>query len=275
MFEVIFLWSLALVWVVFATVQDIRQREIANWLNYSLIIFAIGFRFFYALFSGEFYFLYYGLMGLGIFFILSNIFYYSRLFAGGDYRLMVAFGVILPIYDSVLANLKLFLYFVLLFLIVGSIYGIIASIVVGLKNREKLKKQFKKQLKKNRIIFYSLLILSILLLCLGFWKIFFLYFGIFLFVYAYLIIYAKSVDDGCMVRKVKSSRLTEGDWLFADVKIGKKIIKKSWEGLGKKDITLIRKHKKEVLIRFGIQFGPVFLISFIIMVVLKFCGILF
>lgn len=55
MFETVFLFVLALAWIVFATVQDIRTREIANWLSFSLIIFALGFRFFYSLFfAGNF-----------------------------------------------------------------------------------------------------------------------------------------------------------------------------------------------------------------------------
>lgn len=276
MFEVIFLWSLAFVWIVFATIQDIRQREIANWVNFSLIIFAIVFRFFYSLFAdGDFSFFYFGLMGFAIFFALGNLFYYTRLFAGGDAKLMYAFGAILPVSTTLMGNLKSFLYFLILFLLIGSLYGIISSIIFGLKNRKKVAKEFKKQIKSNKVMFYSLLVCSIVLLFLGFLNMVFFYFGIFVFVYAYLIIYAKSIDDGCMVRKTKTSRLTEGDWLYENIKIGKKVIKKSWEGLGKKDIILLKKHKKEVLIRYGIQYGPVFLISFILMVVLKFCGIWF
>jgi len=65
MYEIAFLWILALIWIVFATVQDLKMREIANWLNFSLIIFALGFRFFYSLFSsGGFGFFYQGLLGL-------------------------------------------------------------------------------------------------------------------------------------------------------------------------------------------------------------------
>ena len=68
MFEVIFLGILALVWIVFATIQDIKSREIANWLNFSLIIFALGFRFFYSLFElNDFNFLYQGLLVLECF----------------------------------------------------------------------------------------------------------------------------------------------------------------------------------------------------------------
>jgi Flp pilus assembly protein protease CpaA len=74
MIEVIFLLSLAFIWIVFAVIQDLKSKEIANWLNFSLIIFALGFRFFYPFFNGNntlqgFSFFYQGLLGLGIFFI--------------------------------------------------------------------------------------------------------------------------------------------------------------------------------------------------------------
>ena len=41
----LFLILLGLVWIIFAVVQDLRKREIANWLNFSLVIFALVFRF--------------------------------------------------------------------------------------------------------------------------------------------------------------------------------------------------------------------------------------
>jgi Flp pilus assembly protein protease CpaA len=51
MFEVIFLIVLAVVWIGAATICDLKSREVPNWINFSLIIFALGFRFFYSLFS--------------------------------------------------------------------------------------------------------------------------------------------------------------------------------------------------------------------------------
>ena len=68
-----------------------------------------------------------------------------------------------------------------------------------------------------------------------------------------------------MVKRVHPKYLTEGDWLFKDVKVGKKTIKKSWDGLTKKDIRLLKK-KKFVMIRYGIPFSPSFLIAFIILI---------
>src|SRR3972149_8020331 len=105
MLETSFLFVLALIWVVFATVQDFRTREVANWLSFSLIIFALGFRFFYSLFAlGNFNFFYQGLLGLGVFFIIGNLLYYGKLFAGGDAKLLIALGTILPGTSNFLSN---------------------------------------------------------------------------------------------------------------------------------------------------------------------------
>ena len=117
MYEVIFLWLLALAYIVFAVIQDIKTREIADWLNFSLIIFVLGFRFFYSLFNGiNFTFFYNGLIGLGIFFIAGNLFYYGKVFAGGDAKLMISLGTVLPYYPDFFSNIQTFINFFLIFL---------------------------------------------------------------------------------------------------------------------------------------------------------------
>ncbi len=264
-FEVIFLFVLGLVWILFAVFEDLKTREIANWLNFSLIIFALGFRFFFSLFEGgDFQFFYQGIIGFGIFFVLSNLFYYGKMFAGGDSKLMMALGAILPFSTSFLFNMKIFLLFLFLFLIVGAIYGILISFSLGIIHFSNLKREFKIQLKKNKNILYFLLSLAIIFLIIGFFTKISFYFGLILFFIAYYYIYVKSIDESCMVRKVKSSKLTLGDWLYKDERVGKKIVKATWDGLGEKEIKLLQ-NKKFVMLKFGIQFAPVFLISFILL----------
>jgi len=108
MLETIFLISLGLIWIIFAVVQDLKKREIANWLNFSLVIFALGFRLFYSLF-GEFgyEFFYQGLIGFGVFFLLGNLLYYGKVFAGGDAKLMISLGAIIPFSKSLFTNIIL------------------------------------------------------------------------------------------------------------------------------------------------------------------------
>ncbi len=265
MIEVIFLLALAIVWLVFASIQDLRYREVANWLNFSLIIFALGFRFFYSLFSGDFNLLYQGLIGLGIFFVIGNLLYYGRLFAGGDAKLMIALGAILPVSESFSTNLNIFVAFFLLFLFVGGFYGLVWSIVLPFKNFRNYKKDFVKLFSKNKKIISAVTLLGILSMIFSFVDFTFFFVGIFIFILPYLYLHAKSVDESCLVKKVKTKNLVEGDWLYSDLKIGNKVINAKWEGLNKSQIKTIRSKQKEILIRHGIPFVPVFLISFLLL----------
>ena len=142
--EIIFLLVLGLIWIIFATVQDSKKREIANWLNFSLIIFALGFRFFYSLFSSDFLFFYEGLIGFGIFFILGNLLYYGKMFAGGDAKLFYALGAILPISTDFMRNLNYFGSFLIIFFVIAFIYSLGGSMIYGIKNFKNFKKEFSK-----------------------------------------------------------------------------------------------------------------------------------
>ena len=266
MYEIIFLAILGSIWIFFAVVQDLRTREIANWLNFSLIIFALGFRFFYSLFNMDFGFFYQGVYGLGILFIIGNLFYYGRIFAGGDAKLMIALGAVLPFKESFYENLNFLLIFLAIFLFVGAIYSLITSLWFSFKNFKSFKKEFRKQLIKLKKYYLLGLSIAIILAFLGFVVEIFLGLGILVFVFLNLYIYAKAVDESSMVRKIKTGKLTEGDWLYKNTRVGRKTIKVSWEGLNKSDIKLLKKNYKEIKIRYGIPFSPVFLISFLILV---------
>ena len=69
-----------------------------------------------------------------------------------------------------------------------------------------------------------------------------------------------------MIKKIKKNDLMEGDWLYRDLKVGKKLIKADWDGLTKEQIKEIKKRYKEIKIRQGIPFVPVFLISFLFLI---------
>ncbi|MCK4647860.1 prepilin peptidase [Candidatus Pacearchaeota archaeon] len=266
MFEVIFLWSLALLWIVFATIQDLRSREIANWLSFSLIIFALSFRFFYSLFSaGGFSFFYQGLIGLGIFFILGNLLYYGRMFAGGDAKLMIALGAVLPIYETILENVQFFLIFLLLFFFSGAIYSLIVSGGLAIKNFKAFRKEFSIRLKANKKLLYFLMCAGLIIMLSGFINSVFFLFGVLLFITPYFYVFAKAIDESCMVKKINTKNLSEGDWLYSDLKMGNKKIKATWEGLNKKDIIAIRKKYRKIKIKQGIPFTPAFLISMVIL----------
>ena len=274
MLEIIFLIVLGGIFILFATIQDLKMREVANWVSFSLIIFALGFRFFWSLFSeGGFSFFYQGLIGFGIFFILGNLFYYGRIFAGGDAKLMIAMGTILPFSNNFLVNFNYFILFLVLFLFLGALYGILWSFLLVFKNKSGFKKEFFKEIRMNKKFFMGVMFLGLILMLLGFFESLFFFLGIFIFILPYFYVFAKAVDNSCMVFEISSGKLREGDWLSEDLKVGKRVISKNWEGLTKDQIKQISKKFKKVKIKQGIPFIPVFLISFLVLVFLWFRGI--
>ena len=261
--EYYFLFVLAFVWTLFAVVQDIRKREVANWLNFSLIAFALAYRAFYSLQTSNFNFLYLGILGFAIFLGLAHIFYYSKTFAGGDAKLMMGYGAILPFnnYASLFYIAVIFLFLLFFF---GAIYSLTYSFFIVAKQKTKFKKEFFKKIKKHKYIImlsliaflismtYSIVQPSIILIAI-------------IFLSPLLYIYTKSLDK-CMLKLLSPNKLTEGDWLESDIKIGNKTIKKSVHGLSLSDISILKKYRKKVLIKQGIPFTPAFLLSLIAMV---------
>ena len=135
MYENLFLLILALIWLFVASISDLRKREVPNWLSFSLIIFALAYRVFFAVFNSDLWFFLYGLIGLILFIILAYGFYYARVFAGGDAKLLMGLGAILPFASSLIGNLIFLGVFILLFLFVGGIYGLIYSLVLVSGNK--------------------------------------------------------------------------------------------------------------------------------------------
>ncbi len=269
----LFLVAIAVIWIIFAVVSDLRSREIPNWLNFSLIIFVLGIRFFYSVFNEDWSFFLWGLFGFSAFFLLANLLYFSRFFAGGDAKLMMALGPIIPLGASLFQNVKLSLGFLFLFLITGAIFGVVNIFYFSFKNFNTIKTDFVKNMKNRRRMFYAFMLFGLVLMILGLWEEIFFIFGVLLFILPSLLFYAQAIDNNSLVQRINSNKLTEGDWLYQKVKVGKRFIEPTWDGLSKKDIELIKKNHKSVKIKIGIEFSPVFLISFLIFVYLYFYGI--
>lgn len=69
---------------------------------------------------------------------------------------------------------------------------------------------------------YLFIAAGIAFLVLGYIDTLFFFLGIISFLFAYFYPYAKAVDESAMVKKVDSSKLREGDWLYQDTRAGKK-----------------------------------------------------
>ncbi|MEK6873669.1 MAG: A24 family peptidase [Nanoarchaeota archaeon] len=276
-----FLIILTLIWILAAIYKDFRKREIPNWLNFSLLIFALAFRLFYSIFTNNYGFILWGLAGFAIFFVLANLFYYGRLFAGGDAKLMMSLGAIVPFTNSWFDNLLIGMLFVMSLLLFGAIYSTFYSVGLAFGNLDKFSKDFKRRIYDNKL--YVMLDFSVLILFVIFGlfikeSLIFLVGGI-LFTLPFIYYYTKSVEQSCLIEYTSYKDLTPGDWLAKEIKFkvrvnGEnkiKIIKPDWEGLNEEDIKLIKKHyRKNILIKQGIPFSPAFLLALIVLILIKY-----
>ena len=100
-----------------------------------------------------------------------------------------------------------------------------------------------------------------------------IFIGLMILLFPLLFVFAKAVEESCMIASVPPYRVTEGDWLYKDIIIKGKKIKSSWEGVSKKELELIQKKvKKKILVKYGIPFTPSFLFAFIVLIWLAWVG---
>lgn len=262
--EYFFLIALALIWIVVAVVQDFRKREVANWLNFSLIAVALAYRAFLSVWLRDPRYFIYGVVGFGIFFVLAHIFYYGRVFAGGDAKLLMGLGAVLPFYAAVWQNVVIFMYFILGILLFGGVYGLVYSGILAVKNKKRFFVEFEKHFKKNKWMVDSFVVFAVVLagIILLFFDYIFMAFPMLILVFPFLYVYAKAIEEGCMIKRVKAGNLVVGDWLYEPIKIGKKKILPSWHGLTEQELKIVKKYKGEILVKDGIPFTPGFLFAF-------------
>lgn len=234
-----------------ATITDIKKREVPDWISYSLIAVALAVASAQSVIFENQSFILNSLAGLGVFFILANILYYGKLFAGGDAKLMIGIGAVLGIDSAFLINI----------IVLGGLYGICYSIALAFLNF----KNFKKEIGKMKISLIYFIMPAVFLVGIGLViNSVMLYFIAALAIFAPLLyIFTLAVEKSALIKSVSPEKLTEGDWLNQDVKIKGKIIRSTFEGLSKSDIKLIKKAHKQVIIKYGLPFVPVFLIAFI------------
>jgi Flp pilus assembly protein protease CpaA len=206
-----FLFGLALIWIVFAVVQDLRKREVANWLNFSLVAFGLAYRFVYSSYFSEWMFFVYGMMGFVLFYLIANIFYYSRIFAGGDAKLLMGIGVILP-FESFSSLFVVGGGFIVLLFAAGAVYSLVYSLFLVGKHRSKFLAEFKKNFSRGEnllfAIFIALLFVVFTYFVIGFdfWM---LLASVLLAALCFIsIVYAKSLDV-CMIKLTRAGDLTE------------------------------------------------------------------
>lgn len=264
MFAYAFLFGLAFVWLCFAVVQDLRTREIANWLNFSLLTIALLYRGGYALVYHDSLFFLYGLGGMLFFTMLAYVLYYGHAFAGGDAKLLMALGPILP-FSSFSDYIVLGFGFIFALFLLGSLYSLAYTLPLVIRKRKTFGPSFRHTLRHSSAFSIGCCLLGVLTGILFLWYdvwyavAFFAAFCALPFLYSY----ARSIEQVCFIKRVPASRLTEGDWIIHDVRVGKYLIKANVHGLSRHDIARLRRANRTVTLKEGIPFSPAFLLAFV------------
>ena len=265
-----FLFWLFFIGIIIASLQDLKRREVDNWLNLFLLVVSFIFIFYKVIFERDVTIIFQAGFALVIMFAFMNLFYHGRIFAGGDAKLLVAMTVFFVgvRFDITLINIGIFLLFLMFS---GSIYGLAYSFVLYVKDYKKINKEIDRIVRGFGIRYLRVGVVAFcvaIALAVFFDWLAFLFLSVFMFLLPVLYIFAKALENISMVRNISGKDLREGDWLVNDIKIKGEVIKSNWDGLSLEEIELL-KNKKKVKIKEGLPFVPAFLIAFLMYVFLK------
>ena len=254
------------------TYTDFKKREVADWLNYSMIFAGIGIRLIATIAYKDWSYLLEGLFGFLAMFLLALLMFYTGQWGGGDSKMIMGIGVLLGLEFSIGTFLLHFLINVLIF---GALFGLFYSAYMAVRNRTAFAKEFTKiNTQKGRLRWAVLAGTLILLIAAIFTpsqiRISIITLAGLLIVSFYTFIYLKAVEKAAMLKMRNPEELVEGDWVVEEIKIGnKRICGPKDLGLDEKQISELIKLKKkgklkQVLIKDGFPFVPGFLIAYIV-----------
>jgi Flp pilus assembly protein protease CpaA len=267
------LWAAVLLAV--GAYTDIRWREVPDWLNFAALAAGLGTRLIFTAVTGDWSIIIAGLLGFGIALVIAYAMFYLGQWGGGDSKMLLALGVLLGFQPS-LSSYGVAFFINTLF--VGAVYGILWSIGLAIANWRKFHNEFVKlqSMPHARWGIRGAFLLALILIAISFTlqvqlQLSLVVMALCVPLIVMLGIMIKSVENGCMIRRVPPTVLTEGDWVVKDVIVGgKRIAGPSDLGVSipqiKKLVDLMRRHKlKTVLLKEGIPFVPSFFLAFVVM----------
>jgi len=265
----------ALFLLLVGSITDFRSREVPDWLSYFGMVSGFGFALLNSYYAWSLFPLLYSFFGFVILFSIGSILYYSGQWGGGDAKVFGAIGALLGIHFAVD---NLVVAFLCDLIIIAGLYGLGWSIYFAWGNRS-FSKSFRKGVYSSKRLLFICLFFALVSLLGVFYSFVFAIISL-AFILLWLgFVFAKSVESCCMMKLVSVKDVTEGDWLVKDVKVGKKVVHTSNIGLSLEQLSVLRKFKGKVLIKYGMPFIPCMLISFLVALVvgnifLLFVGIL-
>lgn len=269
--------TLTLPFLFLASIEDLKKREVWDWLSFTFIFTSLIFVISNALLYSDIHILIRSFFGFLFSYLISLLLYYTGQWGGGDAKLLIGLGILYGLDFKVIEfyninileffkKINIITFFVLTILI-GSIYSIIYCLILIIKKPKEFAKMYKKLTRKYnylRIAFYitsSLLLLFALVYFSNPIKLVFIIISMFIIIAFNLMLMLKSVENGIMIKKCKINQITEGDWVLDTIRIENKDsfidkVKKQYELFYERKIRkekIIKIFARKVLIRkFGL-----------------------
>jgi len=260
------LYSIILVMVfialIYGSISDILTRELSDVLTYGMIIAGLMLRLIFSVAESDWSFILAGLLGLGVCFAIGSGLYYSRVWGGGDAKLLIGLGAIFGMELSVNTFM---LSFMVNMLIAGAIYGLAYAAWLYFNNQDRIS-IFETKGQANMLFISVLLLLGIFTITAPAWMKMSAVVLLGIVLVLLLTRLVKKVEDVCMTKRTRVSELKEGDWLKDDIYAdGKYICGKKDLGIDAEQIQAMEKAKiKSVKIKLGIPYVPVFMVGFML-----------
>ncbi|MDA1196573.1 MAG: A24 family peptidase [Nanoarchaeota archaeon] len=270
------LLGLTFIGLLAGSITDLRTREVPDWLSYGMMAAGVGLSLLFSVLYLDYSFVAHSLFGLLVMFLFGLLMFYSGQWGGGDSKILMGVGALVGLSWNLVPFPFLLAFFVNM-LLMGALYGVGWSIFLVFTHYSAFRKSFRmfmnhqvaQHIKKVVMGAGVMVVISFLFVDRLIWYLFLGVYLVFLLI-SFLGVFLKAIEKSCMLRSVKPTQLTEGDWIVKDVSYqGKYICGPKDLGIEKKAINrLVALYKQgkinQIVIKEGIPFVPSFLLAFVV-----------
>ncbi len=265
MFEFLAL-IIALVGGTICGLYDLKTTNMLDWLAVLMIISGFVLAGAESFVSGSLAPLLFSFSVAGAFFIFGFFMYKAGYWGGGDGELLIALGALVPVNPFISVSFGIYgfvfaLNFLINSFIIGGIYSILYAVVIAMHDK-KVRTTFYKRIKDVRFLLaLTFLVFLAVGLSVSYFLPFYIYFSLLLVVLLpVLYVFAKTVEEVGFNKKIHVSKLKVDDVIGEDLP-ELNIFKKEIRGLTQEEVRKIKKNRKYVIVRDGVRYSPVFVIS--------------
>ena len=265
----ILLFIYALIALILSTITDLKKREVLDTANLTLFSVSLITVIIYSLINSTFTPLIGSIKTFVPLTILAFALYYLRQWGGGDTKLLIALSIALafPLKEQLFLNASL--NFIINLILTGALIGIIYALIIIFKNFREFIEQLKSTVKEYKLSLCLFIFFGILIFVLSYTqqnnllKAILYSSSTFLFITPILHVIFKSIENIAMIKTIEVNKLTPGDWIIDKTLRNKFNI--STLGIEEEQILKLKNSNiKQVKVKEGIPFVPIFLIAYLL-----------